>query len=100
MTITQAGPRCPLCGNTGLALRRFTTHDHRGDVEWLACSAGHPDIIAPIPMWSAEARAREEGAKAMHAAVSAELHKCGNPCPQCHDAIAALDPAQIAGGGK
>ena len=42
----------------------------------------------------------EAGAKAMHAAVSAELYKCGEPCPKCHDAIAALDPAQIAGGGK
>ena len=45
-----------------------------------------------------EARAREEGFNAALAAVYHILHKCGEPCPQCHDAIAALDPAQIAGG--
>ena len=65
------------------------------DLAVKACAAGLAAVTPQI-----EARAREEGFNAALAAVYHILHKCGDPCPQCHDAIAALDPAQIAGGGK
>jgi hypothetical protein len=67
------------------------------DMDWQPSWAA-PNIIAII---NRERRmAREEGAKAVHASVTAELDRCCEPCPQCRDAIANLDPAQIAGGGE
>ena len=41
---------------------------------------------------------RIEGAKAMQEAVEATLDKCGEPCPQCGDAIRALDPETVTKG--
>lgn len=73
----------------------------RADSFYAGLTLGHTGVRRLERILAAHREAAEKaGAKAMHAAISAELHKCGEPCPQCHDAIAALSPAQIAGGGK
>lgn len=106
-TISGTLKPCPWCGGEAETRNsRWNRRDHWGVActgcgdPWFDCRS---DIEAEaIAAWNnreaAEARAREEGFNAALAAVYHILHKCGEPCPQCHDAIAALDPAQIAGG--
>lgn len=62
--------------------------------EWIDNRAGRKDAaraILPI-IEEREIAARAAGAADMHARVKAELHKCGDPCTRCHDAIAVLEP--------
>lgn len=84
-------------------------------ISWLACRIieAHEIEIAKA-VRAAEARAREEGAKAMQAKAAwiangfprtvptIDLEDLGRNPPgvRIAAAIAALDPAQIAGGGK
>lgn len=72
----------------------------------------YADALAIIPLVreAAEARAREEGAKAMQEAMLADFDTWfpaktidepkSSAWKALRDSLAALDPAQIAGGGK
>ena len=66
---------------------------HNGDCDDVVAGQAHARVVARalIPIIEErEISARAAGAADMHARVKAELHKCGDPCTRCHDAIAAL----------